>query len=198
MFIERFYLSVFMLLTPLLLLLFCHDGRRILLYSSPIVVLMVVIFVIRYSVLFDGFGERLAEFRAAFLDRSDVSSLNRDLPYPFLVAKLWFTPFFSFGKFDVFTGLSAIIIWGSFVTNVFMAVLVFTGVSLAKDFYRLLPIYLPVFLFIFIFGYFAPYSGRTRDSFMPIFTIIVSVYCISRIEGVPVSDYWGRIIRLRD
>lgn len=132
------------------------------------------------------FFPRLARFRADMMAPSDISrEWNADLWYPLAVVKVLFTPFFTFHKFEIFKDLSALLTWGSFASQVVIALGCYGfwlqmrgggarveaplgGRPASEARVGALIMALPLIAFILFFGYLAPYSGRQRDSFFPV------------------------------
>lgn len=132
------------------------------------------------------FFPRLARFRADMMAPSDISrEWNADLWYPLAVVKVLFTPFFTFHKFEIFRDLSALLTWGSFASQVVIALGCYGfwlqmrgggarveaplgGRPASEARVGALIMALPLIAFILFFGYLAPYSGRQRDSFFPV------------------------------
>ena len=132
------------------------------------------------------FFPRLARFRADMMAPSDISrEWNADLWYPLAVVKVLFTPFFTFHKFEIFRDLSALLTWGSFASQVVIALGCYGfwlqmrgggarveaplgGRPASEARVGALIMALPLIAFILFFGYLAPYSGRQRDSFFSV------------------------------
>lgn len=131
-----------------------------------------------HDIGFNNLVESLRLYRQLYNGYSDVNSINSSLPYPISVLKLYFTPFFNTYKLENFANLSSLLTWGSFSHQLFM---VFFSISLIYIFKdkkkRLLAILLvlPFLFFLLVFGYIAPYNGRLRDSFYPIFIVLFAV-----------------------
>lgn len=121
-------------------------------------------------------GKALQVMRWHFMNYPDVTSVNDGLPYPIYLVKIAFTPFFTPAKLTMFTDFSALITWGSFMSQAVIA-LAFWGVWIEarRERYQTLIMILPFTFFVFLFAYLAPFSGRQRDSFLPTLTLLSAV-----------------------
>lgn len=176
---ERFYLAPISMSSLPLIVIF-HDKIKVKFKIAIITMVAAccVIFVVKYSSIidFENILISLKRLETAYNNYSDVNrNLNSDLIYPLKIIKFMFTPFFTLNKFDMFHNYSYLLIWGSFLNQFIVASALFyffmnTLNRLAKYWYLLLP----MILFFLIFGYIAPYSGRVRDSFYPIISIVAA------------------------
>lgn len=178
---ERFYL--FPLFTVAAIWVFwstvaLNRLQRALILTSFIVCAM--IYVEQFSSIMD-FGKlfsELARFKYEYNSYPDVDRRwNADLAYPLGVIKLYFSPYFHPRKFDLFSEFSLLLIWGSFFSQIillFGAIQVFRQM-LTDGFAKFIKsfgfIFVPFVGVMLVFGYVAPFSGRIRDTFVPVIAI---------------------------
>jgi 4-amino-4-deoxy-L-arabinose transferase-like glycosyltransferase len=116
-------------------------------------------------------------YRDVFLSYPDVTPINKWLPYPFTVIKLFFSPYFTFDKLKNYQYFAGLITFGSFFYQI-LAFSLLAGIYQKfkqKQQIRMLIVQLiPFLIFLGIFGYVAPYDGRARDSFLPLIAIYSS------------------------
>ncbi|MDZ4084707.1 MAG: hypothetical protein U1E10_17325 [Bdellovibrionales bacterium] len=112
--------------------------------------------------------------RVAYLSYSDVSEINRTLVYPAAVVKLFFSPYFTFGKVADYNFFAQLIPWGAVVHQ---SLLLFGLIGLVRAVFQRnveCPVVLSratafvLVVFLLMFGYVAPYAGRLRDTILPI------------------------------
>lgn len=119
----------------------------------------------------------LAVYKSKYNGYTDITSINRTLPYPLTVIKLLFSPFVTPIKLQTYSHYATLLTWGSFIHH--MLILAF-GIGFYKLWNEkshrqvLVLISAPFFAFLLTFGYVAPYNGRLRDSFLPLIIIIGS------------------------
>jgi 4-amino-4-deoxy-L-arabinose transferase-like glycosyltransferase len=126
--------------------------------------------------------ENLEWVRAGFQGGAEVDKAwNMEISYPLAFVKILFTPFFRTNKFTFFTDLSALLTWGSFVSQAVIALSLWGIFSeFKRHAVRTLIATLPIFFFLLVFAYLAPFSGRQRDGYFPIFAVFAA-YALVRI-----------------
>jgi hypothetical protein len=119
----------------------------------------------------------LKSYREYFLSYPDVSPINHWLPYPLAVIKLLFSPFITPNKINSYHHFAGLLTWGSFFYHAVVFFFLLSTYRLLKERSYRLPIFLqlvPFATFLLAFGYVAPYSGRLRDSFLPLVVLIAA------------------------
>lgn len=119
----------------------------------------------------------LKNYRSHYLSYTDVNPINRSLPYPIAVLKLYLSPFFTFGKVRAYDHMATLLTWGSFFYQLvaLVAGLVFVVPKIKSNLRNeIVLLAIPMTSFLLVFGYVAPYNGRLRDSFIP----LICIYCV--------------------
>lgn len=116
--------------------------------------------------------QRIYEQRVAYLSYSDVSEINRLIPWPISALKLYFSPYFTVDKVLTYPSFAQLIPWGSVLHHTIMllaAIGVLSRISKRKS--SDITITVGFIVFICLFGFVAPYASRLRDTFMPVIVV---------------------------
>jgi len=145
-----------------------------------------------YDMNFQSLWASLQEYRQIYLSYSDVREINKTLPYPLALIKLYFTPFFTVRKLEEYSMVSALITWGSFVYEIiaFMGVMGLLFIKKKKNCFEIFVLSISMILFHLVFAYVAPYNGRLRDSFLSTIILISILYLQNKIKPVMRVNGW--------
>lgn len=199
---ERFYL--FFLFTPIFILLFGiisgSARKKYIFIFLPIIGAGLYLLThkyagwmsgktIEYHNLFPDMVLAIKDFRLSYSQHPDIAAINLTLPYPLAFLKIMFTPFFTFNKFSLFSDYSYILIWGSFLNQIVVALSLYGMYqALSNEWRKNWFLISPYFLFLCLFAYVAPYSGRLRDSFYPVI-VVYAAYAVGEIYTVVRSKF---------
>ncbi len=121
----------------------------------------------------------IQNYRTQYLSFPDVSEINKTLPYPIAVVKLYLSPYFTMVKISSYFGPASLIAWGSFLYQITAVLAPFGFLKLVKeetsDARIVTIVTIPFFILVAVFGYVAPYNGRLRDSFLPLLCLFAVV-----------------------
>ncbi len=121
--------------------------------------------------------DNIIKFKGLYSQYSDVSEINKVIPFPLGSIKLLFSPFPTFIKFKTYTNISTLITWSFLVYHLVVLTFlysIFRLIRKKKNIVELFSLLVPFIIFILMFGYIAPYNGRTRDSFLPLVLILIA------------------------
>lgn len=186
--LERFYIVPTFAVSFALAVILCpvKDGRvlRLSVFSVGLVIVLGLFWkLFKRDFNIQILRENLEWVRAGFQGGAEVDKAwNMDISYPLAFVKILFTPFFRLNKFSFFTDLSALLTWGSFVSQAVMAIGlygIFKQVRIHAV--RTLIVVLPILFFLLVFAYLAPFSGRQRDGYFPMIAMFAA-YAIERMS----------------
>lgn len=176
---ERNYVAVTLLPSFLLFLFFLGKGNRllklILAISSSTTFYFIFTKYLNFVTL-DNLTEFFINYRRGYHNYAYMDqTFNSELGYFPSWVKLYFTPFFTPGKFKLFFDYSILLTWGSFVHQVTMLFFTigfvkFSKVNMKKTIFYILPF----FFFMCAFAYISSYSGRVRNSYYGIIVIFAA------------------------
>lgn len=136
-----------------------------------------------WDVNFSRFLETLIIFKNKYSDYPDVTTINKNLPYPLGVFKLMLSPYVTIIKLETYTHYATLLTWGSITYHILALFFMVSCYKICKvlNKSRLIIILMaPFVIFLFTFGYVAPYNGRLRDSFLPLI-IMIGSYSINAV-----------------
>lgn len=165
---ERFYIASFFVITFFLFSAVYTKGRmRVLGLILSVLGCGGIFYLFQTDIM------NLQSWRNSYNGYADIDKRwNVDIPYFLAFFKILFTPFFNLRKFELFNTFSYLLIWGSFLNQIAIALMIGGGVSLLKKNSRLVfLVFLPFICFLLLFAYVGPAQGRLRDSFYPIIAI---------------------------
>lgn len=119
----------------------------------------------------------LTDYKNKYSSYTDVTSINRTLPYPLTAIKLLLSPFVTTVKLYTYSHYATLLTWGSVIHHTLILSFIVSFYKIWKEKTKrdiLLILSVPFFAFLLAFGYVAPYNGRLRDSFLPLIVIIGS------------------------
>ena len=178
LYFERKYLPPLLITTTITAIILKYRNSKFVITTSIVIaVIGIITLAIFNSSLVQGYNYVLI-LRERHSQYSDIiSKYNYDIPYIFALAKIIFTPFFTFSKFKIFYNLSYLLIWGSFVNQIFIFIYIIGLLrNFTKNFVLHITLNIPFFIFIFFAAYISPWAGRIRDSFYPIFALYIAQF----------------------
>jgi hypothetical protein len=191
---ERFYLAPMLAASLFIFMIFSKAvpwlAKIAVLIGSGVIGVVIYNRYQGYYLDFAKLFQSMAVFKQVYNDYPDVDpAYNLKLPYLLGVIKIYFTPFFTLKKFDLFFGYSTLLTWGSFVHQLIAVLFMWSAVK--RFFVNEKKVYLmilPYILFLFFFGYIAPYNGRLRDSFYPLLAIFAAPALIVLVQKIKSWD----------
>ncbi len=184
LYLERFYLSIILLST---IVLISFKSKRFLLVSLLGTTITGFYFYSNSQYLGKSsltIINQIRQLRELHLSYNDMSaSLNYNIAYPLAFIKTILTPFFTLNKFKIFYDFSYLLIWGSFIHQL---TAVIAAVSFLKNWQKDKILHtsfiLPFIIFISMTAYISPWAGRIRDSFYPLI-ILYTGYLINEYKN---------------
>ncbi|MCB0407466.1 MAG: glycosyltransferase family 39 protein [Bdellovibrionales bacterium] len=183
LFNERFYLASFFIANFVVFSIFYTKNRlRFVMLMLSVIGGVGVFYFFKEDIL------NLHSWRNSYNGYSDINrKWNIEIPYCLAFVKILFTPFFTLNKFKLFHNFSYLLIWGSFINQVVILMMVGGGVKMIKkDLKTIIFIFTPFICFLLLFAYVGPAQGRLRDSFYPIISIFAAgfLFEIKRIRAL--------------
>ncbi len=184
--IERFYLVPLLVLGVLIEALmsdYLNKRSKFAFIGLAAISLLIGFRFYQREIPFDKVINAIQAFRIGYSNHKDVlNEYNYGIPYPLALLKFIFTPYFTLNKFKIFQGYSILLIWGSFLNQAVMLGFVIQIIrELRKNIGQKLLFVLPILIFFAFFAYFAPYNGRIRDSFYPIFSSFFAAFFLQKV-----------------
>lgn len=140
------------------------------------------LFILYYLSIFpiDRIHIKFMELKRDYMAIPDVTDINRNLPYFLAYLKVTFTPYFTLNKFETYTDISILIMWGALINNFIMFGNAITMIkqTLKNKSHHLL-ISSSFFSYLAILAYFRPFDSRVRDSFFPVIVVYFSYYLVN-------------------
>jgi hypothetical protein len=176
---ERFYIAY--LFSPMIYMLIFHlffkyNLKNLLIYSI-FTLLIFSLGVYIYQDLIIGLAQQVKQLRGHYSSFGDVvNQFNYQIPYLLALIKIIFSPYFSLNKFSIFTGLSSLLTWGSFINQIIILSAILGLIKSARKNILHLYLWTPFILFLLFSAYISPWSGRIRDSFYPLIACYAAYY----------------------
>ncbi|CAN5545156.1 hypothetical protein BH10BDE1_BH10BDE1_34590 [soil metagenome] len=191
---ERFYLfPLFLLSTAWAVFAGRAYSRSKFIVFGSIAAAGLAVFFIHFSdsIDFSNIFAEIARFKSEYNSYPDVDrKWNFKLMYPLGVLKLFLSPYFHPRKFDLFSNFSLLLIWGSFFSQILLLCgayeIIRTVWQQRLEFLQTKGfLFLPFLGFMAVFGYVAPFAGRLRDAFVPLFAIYFAVLLLRSLQRRP-------------